>query len=86
MTDQTSAEVAAAATIADAIDLREFVLLGIIQAQSGAAALLRSPQGDIARVHTGTQVFGYTIAAIGDTQVQLTDRRGTLYALALPGT
>lgn len=86
MSEQTPAQVAASATIVDGINLRELTLLGVLQAHDGPAALLRSPRGQIARVQTGAQAFGYTIAAIGDTQVQLTDRHGTLYALTLPGT
>lgn len=86
MPEPTPAQVAAKATIADAINLRELTLLGVMQAHDGPAALLRSPRGQIARVQTGAQAFGYTIAAIGDSQVQLTDRRGTTYALTLPGS
>ncbi len=86
MSEQTPANVAAKATIADAIALRELTLLGVMQAHDGPAALLRSARGRVARVQTGQQVFGYTIAAIGDAQVQLTDRRGTAHALTLAGS
>lgn len=86
LTDQTTDLVAAAATLSDAIDLGEFVLLGVMHTPNVTWALLRSPRGEIARVETGNTVFGYTIAAIGDGQVQLTDSAGKLYALSLPGS
>ncbi|MFG5380131.1 hypothetical protein [Yoonia sp. R2-816] len=83
MTETTPAHVAAKATIADAIDLSQLTLLGVMQAHDGPAALLRSPRGRIERVQMGARAFGYTVAAVGDRQVQLTDRRGTVYSLTL---
>lgn len=86
MSERTPAHVADKATIADAIDLRELALLGVMQAHDGPAALLRSPRGRIERVQTGGRAFGYTILAIGEAQIQLADRSGTTYALPLAGT
>ncbi|WP_341366173.1 pilus assembly protein PilZ [Yoonia sp. BS5-3] len=86
MSEQTPPQVAEKATIADAIDLRQLTLLGVMHAFDGPAALLRSGRGQIARVQTGGQAFGYRVAAIGDDQVQLIGRQGQLYALGLAGT
>ena len=86
MTETTPAHVAAKATIADALDLSTLSLLGIMQAHDGPAALLRSPRGRVERVQIGARAFGYTVAAVGDRQVQLTDHTGKVYSLTLAST
>ena len=86
MTEATPAHVAAHATISDAIDLSELTLLGVMRAPDGPAALLRSPRGEIVRAQMGASAFGYTVAAVGDSLVQLTDRGGTVYSLTLTGS
>ena len=55
-------------------------------AHDGHAALLRSARGRIARVQTGTQVFGVTVTAIADNQVVLADRSGQTQTLGVPGS
>jgi hypothetical protein len=72
------------ATQPDALDLSELSVIGLIDGHSGAAALLRSSKGDIARVTPGDAVFGVTITAIGDAQILLTDRWGRTQSLQLP--
>ena len=85
MTDQTSAHVAAQATLVDAMDLRGVTVIGIMKAHDGPAVLLRSSRGRIARLTVGQRAFGMTVAAIGETQVVLSDRSGATHTLGLPG-
>jgi hypothetical protein len=84
MSDSSAALAADKATMPDALDLRALTVIGVINAPSGAAALLRSSRGQIARVSVGGEAFGVQITAIGDDQVLLTDRWGRTQALHLP--
>ena len=72
------------ATISDVLDMSTLQLLGVMQAHDGLAALVRSPRGQIARLHVGEEAFGITIVAIGDDRVTVTNRWGQSEALALP--
>ncbi len=75
--------VAETATSADAIDLGELTLLGVMQTADGAAALLRRPGGRIARIVVGDNVGAWRIGAIDDARVILL-RNGEATALRLP--
>ena len=86
MSDTTPARVAVNATRPDAIDLRGLTVIGVMHAHDGPAALLRSGRARIARVQTGTTVFGVTVAGIGDDQVMLTDRFGRAKAVIIAGS
>ncbi len=84
MTTDTPAEVAETATLRDAIDLRSITLIGLMGGQNGYAALLRSPRGRILKVTAGERAFGYTVTAIGETELLLANRSGATYRLAVP--
>ncbi|WP_375254370.1 hypothetical protein [Yoonia sp.] len=83
MSEQETALAEAKATVQDVLDLKSLSLIGLIDGHLGAAALLRSERGQIARVAAGESVFGVTIAAIGDDRVQMTDRSGRTKSLFL---
>lgn len=72
------------ATLPDTIALRALSVIGVMDAHDGAAALLRSSRGQVARVQVGDSVFGVEIRAIDNSQVVLTDRWGQTQSLALP--
>jgi hypothetical protein len=72
------------ATRPDALDLSELSVIGVIDGHSGAAALLRASNGNLARVTPGDAAFGVTVTAIGDAQILLTDRWGRTQSLQLP--
>ncbi|MGJ8624364.1 MAG: hypothetical protein ACSHW1_16545 [Yoonia sp.] len=67
---------AQAATVTDAIDLHELTVIGIAHGATGQTAILRSSNGDYARVQPGDSAFGLTVRAIGEGQVIGTDRWG----------
>lgn len=72
------------ATLPEALDLSALTVIGLIEGHNGAVALLRSSNGDIARVIPGDAVFGVTVTAIGEAQILLTDRWGRTQSLLLP--
>ncbi len=72
------------ATDTDAIDLRGLALLGVMQTADGAAALLRHPEGRIARLTVGDHLDRWRVGAISDSRVVLV-RTGEARALHLPG-
>lgn len=72
------------ATLPEALDLSALSVIGLIEAHDGAAALLRSSNGQIARVTTGDAAFGVTVTAIGEAPILLTDRWGRTQSLQLP--
>lgn len=84
MSDQIAPLAGEKATVPDALDLRALTLIGVMEAHDGAAALLRSSRGRIARVGVGEEAFGVQITAISTEQVILTDRWGRTQALQLP--
>ncbi len=73
------------ATRTNAINLRKLALLGVMHAADGGAALLRHPDGRVARLVVGEHVGKWRIGAIGDTHVVLI-RNGEGATLHLPGT
>ena len=76
--------VGANATVPEALELNTLAVIGVMQASGGAAALLRSRRGQIARVAVGDEAFGVRINAISDDQVMLTDRWGRTQSLQVP--
>ncbi|SFR36681.1 hypothetical protein SAMN04488005_1005 [Yoonia tamlensis] len=84
MTTNTPANVAASATLVDVVALDNLIVIGVFIGTEQPAALIRSGQGQIARVSPGESVFGITIAAIDAAQVVLTDHAGTVHVLAVP--
>ena len=84
MTNPTTALAEAKATVPEALDLSALTVIGLIDGHNGAAALLRSERGQIARAMAGDSVFGMTVTAIGDDRVLLTDRWGRTQTLGLP--
>ncbi len=82
----TSALAGVKATVPEALDLNTLAVIGVMDAHDGMAALLRSSNGQIARVSVGDEAFGVQITAIGDTQVLLTNRWGRTQSLALPSS
>ena len=84
MAETNTTLAAQAATQNDVLDMHALQLLGLIQAHDGPAALLRSPQGQIARLQVGQEAFGIRVTAIGDTGIILTNARGQSESLTLP--
>ena len=72
------------ATMPDVLELNTLSVIGVMDTHDGAAALLRSARGRIARVAVGDTAFGVQITAIGDEQIILTDRWGRTQSLQLP--
>ncbi len=81
---QTPVQVADAAAIPDALPLGDLTLIGLFADAAGPAALLRGPDGTIARVTTGETALGVTIVALSDTAAHVTDRRGAARILQMP--
>lgn len=84
MADTDTALAGQNATQSDVLDMHALQLLGVMQAHDGPAALLRSAQGDIARLQIGEEAFGIRVTAIGETEIILTNRWGQSESLALP--
>lgn len=84
MSDPLPAPAGNHATRQGALDLGTLSVIGVMQASNGTAALLRSPEGEIARVLVGQEAFGVFVTAIGDDLILLTDRTGRTQSLALP--
>ncbi|MFN3664009.1 hypothetical protein [Yoonia sp.] len=72
------------ATVADALDLNSLTLIGLFSTTEGPAALIRSADGQVARVVPGEQALGITATAIGDAQVLVTGADGVTLAMRLP--
>ncbi|MFT5869978.1 MAG: hypothetical protein ACI8TF_002092 [Paracoccaceae bacterium] len=66
----SSASVTRAATIDNAINLREVSLIGVSGAPSDRTALVRLPSGQILRLGVGDRVDGGQVAAIGESTLQ----------------
>ncbi|NNU79965.1 hypothetical protein HMH01_05880 [Halovulum dunhuangense] len=70
----TSASVAAAATVEDAIPLRQVVLVGVYGKTGSRSALVRLSSGRYQKVRPGDTVEGSEVAAISEDAIRL--RRG----------
>ncbi|MFT7253259.1 MAG: hypothetical protein ACI81Q_000671 [Paracoccaceae bacterium] len=66
----SSASVTRAATIDNAVNLREVSLIGVSGAPSDRTALVRLPSGRILRLGVGDRVDGGQVAAIGESTLQ----------------
>jgi Tfp pilus assembly protein PilP len=84
MAELEAALAGAKATRPEALDLSSLAVIGVIDGHAGVTALLRSGNGQIARVKAGDTAFGHTITAIGDDRILTTDRWGRTQTLALP--
>ncbi|WP_299148510.1 hypothetical protein [uncultured Tateyamaria sp.] len=77
MRDTTNATTATAATQSNALPLRQMHLIGIVGPVEARRALLRTANGDIVHVSTGTRLRQGTVVAISDSAVILGTRTGT---------
>ncbi len=84
MTSKTNANLAAEATIPDALPDGETVLLGIFQRPEGSLALLRDAHGRVTGVGIGDRVGAGVVTAIGDDGLHLTEG-GRESRLTIPG-
>ena len=75
--------VARAATIDDAIRLREINLIGVYGRSNARRALVRLSNGRYVRVEVGSDLDGGQVTAIGDTALNYV-KRGRTYAIELP--
>lgn len=70
----TSASVAKAATVDNAMPMRQLALVGVFGKSGSRHALVRLPNGRFVKVGPGDSVDGYQVAAIGENAVRM--RRG----------
>jgi hypothetical protein len=76
-------DVARAATIEDAISLREINLIGIYGRPSERRALVRLSNGRYVRVEVGSELDGGQVVAIGDDVLNYV-KRGRTYSIVMP--
>jgi hypothetical protein len=76
-------DVARAATIEDAISLREINLIGIYGRPNERRALVRLSNGRYVRVQVGSELDGGQVVAIGDDALNYV-KRGRTYAIVMP--
>lgn len=79
----TTASVARAATVQNALPLRRLVLIGVYGASNNRHALLRTPAGQYLKVGPGDSIEGYEVAAISGDAIRLR-RRGRDTLLVIP--
>ncbi|MHA3913310.1 hypothetical protein [Halovulum sp. GXIMD14793] len=79
----TVANVARAATISNALPMREMTLIGVFGATKNRHALIRLPGGKMVKVATGDTVRGYQVTAISADAIRL-NRRGKDTLLVIP--
>ena len=75
--------VSRAATLEDAIRLRDINLIGVYGRPSERRALVRLSNGRYVRVEVGSELDGGQVVAIGDTALNYV-KRGRTYAIDLP--
>jgi hypothetical protein len=80
----TATSVAAAATRADAIALRDINLIGVYGQPGARRALVRLGNGRYLRVGVGDQLDGGQVTAIGDNALNY-QKRGRTLQLVIPG-
>ncbi len=76
--------VAAAATVENAIRLRDINLISVAGRPGDRRALIRMPNGQFLRVQVGDALDGGRVTAIGDNVINYV-RRGNTIALGIPG-
>lgn len=79
----TGVAVARAATVDNAIRLRDMNLIGVYGKPGARRALVRMPNGRFVKVEVGSSLDGGRVTAIGDTALNFV-KRGQTYALQLP--
>ncbi|MEM1267714.1 MAG: hypothetical protein AAGI50_17045 [Pseudomonadota bacterium] len=79
----SSASVARAATISDALPMRELALIGVFGTQNARHALVRLPGGRLVKVYSGDTVRGYQVTAISPDAIRLR-RSGRDSLLVIP--
>ncbi|MEM8787495.1 MAG: hypothetical protein AAGE76_04460 [Pseudomonadota bacterium] len=79
----TTASVARAATIQDAMPMRDMVLIGVYGTATNRHALLRLGNGNFVKVSPGDQVGGFSVAAISADAIRLR-QRGRERLLVIP--
>ena len=67
------------------LPLHTLAVIGLFTGPRGPSALLRLQNGQIVKVAPGDTAGPVTVLAVDDHAVQLRDRRGQTFALALPG-
>jgi hypothetical protein len=75
--------VAQAATLTDAIRLRDMNLIGVFGRPNNRRALIRLGNGRYVKVEVGSELDGGQVTAIGDSAINYV-KRGRTYALQLP--
>ncbi len=83
MPDKTPAPLDAA-TVADALDLSQLALIGLMLSPGGNAALVRLPGGQVHKIAPGTRIGSATVHGI-DAQGMTLARGGSTMHLSLPG-
>jgi hypothetical protein len=76
--------VAQAATVDNAMNLRQMNLVGVYGKPNARRALVRLGNGRFVKVEVGSALDGGQVTAIGDTALNFV-KRGKTYALVLPG-
>lgn len=79
----TTATVAQAATLSNAIRLRDINLIGVYGRPGDRRALVRMGNGRFVKVEVGSSLDGGRVTAIGDSALNFV-KRGQTYALQLP--
>jgi type IV pilus biogenesis protein PilP len=80
---RTTVTVARAATVDNAIRLRDINLIGVYGKPGARRALVRMPNGRFVKVEVGSRLDGGRVTAIGDSALNFV-KRGQTYALQLP--
>ena len=76
--------VARAATVDNAMNMRQMNLVGVYGKPNARRALVRLGNGRYVKVEVGSRLDGGQVTAIGDTALNFV-KRGKTYALTLPG-
>jgi hypothetical protein len=79
----SSTSVAKAATVRNAINLRQINLIGVYGTSSNRRALVRLPSGGYRKVKVGDRLDGGRVAAIGDSELRYT-KGGRNVTLKMP--
>lgn len=76
--------VAAHAVNPDALAMHKLSLIGLFFAGEVGSALIRTPQGQIAKVTVGDSIGAQTVAAVADDALILAAPNGTQTVLQMP--
>ncbi|SEL02529.1 pilus assembly protein PilP [Roseivivax marinus] len=81
----TPENVAKTATTHADFDRHDTMVLGVYGDENAPEALLRTPDGKVARVRKGERLGRHTIVAIDETRVALLTRGGRARWIEMPG-